>query len=155
GQEPLNKQDLVEVLRLLLDKKGVDSCRVIGYSMGGRLALCLGQVAAEQVKQLILVAPEGLRRNRWFGLATGSTLGKFFFKTVMHQPQKIIWIPRFLKRIGLMSRNRASFVERLILNRDRREKSYKVWMCFRKLKIGHREKLLKKMTFPVCFVFGK
>ncbi len=123
--------------------------------MGGRLALCLSQIAKKSIDQLILVAPEGLRPNIWFKMATGTLLGRFFFKWMMTHPKNMIALSQFFKKIGWINQSKVFFVERLMRNQAKRAKSYQVWMCFRKLKVDSGRKLFEKVDFPVSLVFGK
>src|SRR5690606_28593917 len=64
-QRPFAPQDLEAVLRLVLDRYGQRVFSLMGYSMGGRAALCAVQQMAARIKRLYLLAADGLKNNPW------------------------------------------------------------------------------------------
>ncbi len=59
---------------------------LLGFSMGGRAALSLMPVIAQQMEKMLLIAPDGLKLNFWYWLATQNKLGNQFFKYIMQHP---------------------------------------------------------------------
>src|ERR1700744_3326350 len=49
---------------------------LMGYSMGGRIALQLLELAAPRIERLVLLAPDGLVVNPWYWLAPRNHGGK-------------------------------------------------------------------------------
>src|SRR5690625_2491452 len=75
----LTEDRLAGLVRMIMKKVGADRCSVMGYSMGGRLAICLCRQLRAKVVRLLLLAPEGLRKNPWLHIATGSFVGRWMF----------------------------------------------------------------------------
>ncbi|HET8574135.1 MAG TPA: alpha/beta hydrolase [Edaphocola sp.] len=71
---------------------GVDKVSLLGYSMGGRTAMCLTEYYPERVEQLVLLAPDGLQKNIWYRLATREFYGRLIFRHIIHHPDT--WIKR-------------------------------------------------------------
>src|SRR5687767_5816999 len=51
-----------------------------GYSMGGRIALSLLDHQPDHIDRMILMAPDGLKKNVWYSLATGTSIGRKIFE---------------------------------------------------------------------------
>src|SRR5690606_1492944 len=75
---------------------GVDKVSLLGYSMGGRMAMCLTEYYPERVEQLVLLAPDGLQQNIWYRLATHTFCGRLIFHQVIRHPES------WMKRIDLL-----------------------------------------------------
>lgn len=154
GENPLTTGLLVEFVRLILEKENANSCSILGYSMGGRPALCLMQGAPALVDQLILVAPEGLRKNRWFHFATGTLIGQWLFRSILLHPNLIPRLINLVKKTGLVSKGQASYVEKLMADPSDRRLVYHCWRCFSQLKPSNISHLFKKTGTPVLICFG-
>ena len=62
---PQNKQFFLRQLTELLAHEGIeDDLTLIGYSMGGAISTCFAATYPDRVKQLILLAPAGMRSVR-------------------------------------------------------------------------------------------
>lgn len=61
------REDMVQILRMLLERTRKNSCILLGFSLGGRLVLSLWPEMREDVERLILIAPDGVATNglRW------------------------------------------------------------------------------------------
>ena len=49
---------------------------LLGFSLGGRIALSLYEAMPDKIEKLVLLAPDGLKVNFWYWLATQTWLGK-------------------------------------------------------------------------------
>ena len=73
--------DLISIIDLI--KPENKKIHMLAYSMGGRVALQLLQVMPEQIASLVLMAPDGLHKNKWQWLATKTKIGNLIFRSVM------------------------------------------------------------------------
>ena len=71
--------------------------RVLGFSLGGRIALSLYQAQPENVEKLILLAPDGLIVNFWYWFSTQTWIGNNIFSFSMKYPG---WFFAFLKMVN-------------------------------------------------------
>lgn len=76
---------------------------LMGYSMGGRVALQLLELEYARVERLVLLAPDGLIVNPWYWLATRAALGNRFFRWTMKRPGWLFFLMRTGNRLGLVN----------------------------------------------------
>lgn len=152
GNDLLSADDLVDLTRRILQKEAVKSCSVMGYSLGGRLALCLLQQAPLLIDRFLLAAPEGLRKNPWFHLATGTRVGQWVFKKIIFNPQAFVLLIKLGRRAGWVNKTAATYLQELITDPSSGKRVYRCWRCFRTLKPGHEP---FKNSIPLHFYFGK
>ncbi|HUR66243.1 MAG TPA: alpha/beta hydrolase [Chitinophagaceae bacterium] len=130
---------------------------LMGFSLGGRMALGLYQSMPARVDQLILLAPDGLKVNFWYWLSTQTRLGNKFFSFTMKRPG---WFFRFLKllnKLRLVNTSIFKFVNFYIGNKEVRELLYARWTTLRKIKPGIKKiksAILQHGT-PVQLIYGK
>src|SRR5215831_6094071 len=59
---------------------------LIGFSLGGRVALALYEKIPSRVERLVLLASDGLKVNFWYWLATQNWAGNKLFAFTMKHP---------------------------------------------------------------------
>ena len=129
--------DLLEIIRKIFDKNDFDpdeQFSVLGFSLGGRIALSLYQVQPARVKKIILFAPDGLKVNPWYWFATQTWIGNRIFSFSMNNPG---WFFSFLKlanKLGFVNASVFKFVNYYIGNKQARLLLYQRWTTLRKLK---------------------
>ncbi len=152
GKDLLTADDLAELTRQILQRSAAKSCTLMGYSMGGRLALCLLQRAPFLIDRFMLVAPEGLRKNPWFHLATGTRAGQWLFKTVIFHPRVFVLLIKLGRKAGWVNKTAAAYLQELITDPSSGRRVYHCWRCFKQLKPRN---VPFKDTPPLHFYFGK
>lgn len=149
-------QDLESILNACGDLAG-RKFSLMGFSMGGRIALTLYQQMPQRVNGLILLASDGLTVNPWYRIATQTTLGNRIFRTTMNSPGWFLYLLNTTDRLGLVNSSVSKFVRRQIDNPLMRKQIYETWTALRFLKpdISLIKKLINKNHTPVCLIFGK
>ncbi|WP_336517282.1 alpha/beta hydrolase [Pollutibacter soli] len=130
---------------------------LMGYSMGGRVALSLYQHRPEKINGLILIASDGLTVNPWYRIATQTAPGNRIFRTTMHNPGWFLHLMNTGDRLGLVNSSVSKFVRRQIGNPSMRKQIYETWTTMRHLRpdISQIKKLINNHRTPVCLIFGK
>jgi len=130
---------------------------LMGYSMGGRVALQLLQLLPHEVKSMLLVAPDGLHKKIWQKLATRSMLGKRLFRQVMDQPNWLLGMLDLATRLRLYNRNLLKFVHYYLDDAAGREMLYQRWTTMRKFRPSKKllKQLIRQHKIPVNLVFGR
>jgi len=105
----------------------VDRFSLLGYSIGCRLCLSVVTHQADWVDQVFLMAPDGLKRNFFYELATKNFFGKKIFKAVCDKPHLFIRFANRLSKIGLIAKDRFAFLQKSLADADRRRQVYEVW----------------------------
>ncbi|MEN9685392.1 MAG: hypothetical protein RLZZ28_1178 [Bacteroidota bacterium] len=130
---------------------------ILGYSMGGRVALQLVQLIPESINKLLLIAPDGLHSNQWQLFATQSSIGNYFFKRVMHNPALLLHTMDALGKIGLYDQRLLKFVHFYLDDATERKRLYQRWTTLRQFSVHQPllQKLIAVHQIPLTLVFGK
>ena len=132
--------DLQQIVFEIVDQNNSTSfgkktdTHLLGFSLGGRIALSLYQAQPETIEKIILFAPDGLKVNFWYWLATQTWIGSKLFSFSMKNPG---WFFGFLKvanKLGLVNASVFKFVNYYIGNKEARLQLYQRWTSLRKLK---------------------
>ncbi|WP_315818833.1 serine aminopeptidase domain-containing protein [Paraflavitalea speifideaquila] len=102
-----------------------------GFSMGGRVALGLMEKIPAQIDKVILLAPDGLKVNIWYRLATRTVIGNRFFRFTMRHPQWFMLLLKIGNRIGMINQSVLKFTRYYINDKQVREDLYNRWTCMR------------------------
>ena len=154
---PFEKADLHAVIRLLLEQQQKFVFSLMGYSMGGRLALCLLEELADQVQELFLVAADGLRDNPWHRFVTRTSIGNWLFKQVTYHPRPFFWLLNTCHSLRLINASIYKFVQFSMDKLEKREKVYLVWTLMRNMKPDRKlcRRLLARYKVHTLLIFGR
>lgn len=130
---------------------------LMGFSLGGRIALSVFEAAPQRVAKMVLLAPDGLKVNFWYWLATQTWLGNRFFALTMKKPGWFMGMLKLLNRMQLINASIFKFVDYYIGNEEVREQLYTRWTAFRRIKSGRKNlrRLIQQYRIPVHLVYGK
>jgi pimeloyl-ACP methyl ester carboxylesterase len=107
---------------------------LVGFSLGGRIALSLYQEMPSKIEKLILLAPDGLVLNPWYWLATQTWPGNKLFAFTMRSPQWFFAVLKGLNTLKLVNTSIFKFVSYYIGDKEVRRLLYARWTTLRKLK---------------------
>ena len=130
---------------------------LIGFSLGGRAVLSLFQLQPEKIEKIILLAPDGLKVNFWYWLATRTRLGNKLFASTMKYPGWFFFLLKIFDKFRLVNTSVLKFVNHYIGNEKARRILYQRWTCLRKLKpdLHLIKSFISKYKIPVRLVYGK
>lgn len=148
--------ELSEIIRAILGNSTIEYS-LIGFSLGGRVALSLYQVSPEKIDKIVLLAPDGLKLNFWYWLATRTSMGNRFFAFTMKHPGWFFGFLKFLDKLKLVNPSIFKFVNQYIGDEEVREALYTRWTGLRKLRPGLKKikLLVKQNSTLVRLVYGK
>ncbi|MEP6700182.1 MAG: alpha/beta hydrolase [Bacteroidota bacterium] len=129
---------------------------LIGFSLGGRVALSLYQAIPEKIEKIVLLAPDGLKVNFWYWLATQTWIGNKFFSFTMKKPGWFFSLLKALNKLKLVNASIFKFVNYYIGDAEVRQLLYTRWTSFRKIKPGINKikKYIRKYKTPLRFIYG-
>ena len=156
-KEGLSVDDWVAQFLFILNQYHVEKCRLLAYSMGGRLGQMLIQHAGEKITSAKFLASDGLTRNKLYAFTVGTLLGRSIANGLKKNGSVVIHFARLLKNLNLLPVKLFRFVEFYMHERAMREQVFDVWMGYRKCypemkSIAHS---IEKNKIPTEFVFGK
>jgi pimeloyl-ACP methyl ester carboxylesterase len=123
-----------------LAQQGLAQFDLLGYSLGGRLALFTYAFLPAQVGRLWLVAPDGIQPNAWYRLATRYPPLHGLFRYIT-APQTNL----FHRAVGLARRwqwlppNLLRLAEQQMSRPELRARVYRTWMLHRHLEPDLRQ----------------
>lgn len=155
--EPVTYTDWSEIMQALVEVVGMQSFVVGGFSIGCKFALATVMALPHRVKQLILVAPDGLVPRFWYNLATGTTLTINWFKQLVFRPGLFFKLVGALSSLKVIDRGTYSFVTNSMNTRQKRLQVFHAWVSFRKLHFnpGRVAQLLNDHQIPLWVYLGK
>lgn len=130
---------------------------LIGFSLGGRVALSFLEANPKKVEKLILLAPDGLKVNFWYWLATQTWPGNKFFAFTLKHPGWFVGFLKLLNKMRLVNTSIFKFVNYYIGDITVRQLLYLRWTTLRKLKpdLHCVKSLISKNNIPVRLIYGK
>jgi pimeloyl-ACP methyl ester carboxylesterase len=155
--EGLSAESWVAQFHFLLNHFQVEKCKLIAYSMGGRLGLMLLQHAGEKISTAQFLASDGLTRNNLYAFTVGTWIGRQIANGLKKNGSVVIHLARLLKNLKLLPVKLFRFVEYYMHERSMREQVFDVWMgyrrCYPEMKLIAQS--LEKNKIPTEFIFGK
>ena len=130
---------------------------LMGFSLGGRVALSLFEAAPDKFCKLILLAPDGLKINFWYWLSTQTLMGRRIFSFTMKHPGWFFGFLKLMNKLKLVNASIFKFVKFYIDNEEMRTLLYKRWICLRKLKPNLKKikKAINETQTTVRLMYGK
>jgi len=152
--------DLDEIIRKIFNKNGIDPGKkfsILGFSLGGRIALSLYQVQPAAIKKIILFAPDGLTVNPWYWFATQTWVGNQVFAFSMRNPGWFLACLKLGNKLGLVNASVFKFVKYYIGNSHARQLLYQRWTTLRKLRpdLAMIKSCIKKHKTSIELLYGK
>jgi len=134
-----------------------DQIILMGFSLGGRVCLSAYEQKPENFKKIILLAPDGLKVNAWYWLATQTAMGNRLFSFTMKKPA---WFFKFLKmmnRAKWINQSIYKFVHFYIDDENIRHQLYQRWTGLRKIKpnLPKIKQKIREQKTPVRLIYGK
>lgn len=153
---------LTEIISLILRKHFYSSYPsgkkmiLAGYSLGGRIALSIYEQVPEKVQKLVLLAPDGLKMNFWYWLATQTRFGNWFFKITMENPAWFFGLIKTGRKLGLVNNSIYKFVQYYIKDAGIRRLLYQRWTVLRNCRpdIKKIKQLIRNQQTQVRLVYG-
>ncbi|HEX4957181.1 MAG TPA: alpha/beta hydrolase [Lacibacter sp.] len=145
------------LLEKMIDDYKYKKIHLLCYSMGGRVGLSLLERIPQQIETATFLAPDGLKVNFWYWLATQTWLGNGLFRYTMQYPYWFAWLVDLLKRMGWINMSVAKFVHAYIDNKTMRDDLYHIWTTMRKFRphLQQVKQEIIKHRIPVLLLFGE
>jgi pimeloyl-ACP methyl ester carboxylesterase len=155
-KENFTVEKLVDIIKQVLPNSN-EKFYLLGYSMGGRIALRLLQHIPKQIEKVVLLAPDGLHKNFWYRFATHTIVGRNLFYKSMKNPRLLFSIAKKLRAKGALSKGQYDLAEYYVSNETSRMAIYYRWMGTRHFQpdLTLIRSLIVKNHIPVVMVFGK
>ena len=130
---------------------------LLGYSIGGRLALTILPYFAERIIRLILLAPDGFYVHPAYWFATHTKFGNNMLKRVTSNPKRFLELLNFTQSKSLLPKSSLKFTKSVLENNNLRQTLYNAWTGFSQFKPDIKKliQLINANQLPVMLVYGK
>ena len=149
--------DLLKIIDIIPGLPANDKMILMGFSLGGRMVLSLYQSNPSRFDRIILMAPDGLKVNFWYWLATQTWLGNKLFRFTMKYPAWFFVLLKTFNRLRLVNASVFKFVKYYIDNKDVRWLLYARWTSLRKIKpdLPSIKSQVRRYSTAVRLLYGK
>lgn len=156
-ETPLEKETWREIILLFLEANKIERFNVLGFSLGGKFTLATLELFPERIEQIFLLAPDGIKTNFWYSLATYPLLLRRFFKSMIMKPGRLHAITSLLHTLRLVDNGLLRFAESQMDTMEKRERVYYSWVVFRHLKFKMKTiaRLIQSHSIQITLVVGK
>ena len=130
---------------------------IMGYSLGGKIALMFTEIFPKKIESLWLFAPDGVKMNFWYLAASKTIIGRSVYRYFLENPSLFFSMVNGLHKTKLINDKIKKFAMNNMDEKSKRELVYKVWLTFKdtnpnmNLCIHH----IKEQNIPVYQFFGK
>ena len=130
---------------------------LIGYSMGGRIALQVAENHPASIDKLVLLAPDGLKVNIGYWVATRTVAGNLLFRWTMRRPGWLFLLLRISHALRLVNPSIYKFAVHYIDDRTVRNDLYTRWTTMRKFRPDPAgiAAIIRRRQLPVSLVYGR
>ena len=130
---------------------------LLGYSIGGKVALKLIELFPEEVNDVFLFAPDGIKLSFWYRFITRTMPGKWIYKRLMLHPHRYLSFVNVFGKLKLVHPRTADFIRSSLDTSEKREMVYNTWMCLRNLDpaINQIQNIINRKNMNFHLFFGK
>jgi pimeloyl-ACP methyl ester carboxylesterase len=155
--QPISKEEWQTLLTAFLEERNIEYFSLTGYSIGGKFVLATLEAFPDKVKELILIAPDGVKTSLWYSLATYPGWTQQLFKTLVFYPKHFQRFAGFLQSIRLVDKSLVKFAGSQLRTREQRLRVYYSWLIFKELHFEMRKigEILNNRQIPLLMYLGK
>ena len=152
-----SNDDVKELFEKFLAENSIKTFSLMGYSLGGKIALQLIELFPDRINTVILFAPDGIRNNWENGFVTNTSLGKRLYQRIINDPSSLFKVAKLLKALKIINPKLLDFVHNQLSTREKRQLVWDVWRCFRDIKpnIINIRRIVNKNRITIHLFFGK
>ena len=150
------KPQLNDIFAAFLKEIQVESFSVLGYSMGGRVALFMMEQFPTQISKVYLLAPDGLKTNFWNWLVTSTKAGKGIYGLTISNPGIVYGISNTGQKLNLLPSAINKFLDINFKTKGMRLRVYRVWQLYKFItfKQADLKKIINQNNIKVELVIG-
>lgn len=157
GKQPMAPEEWTACIQAYMDHIGARKMDLMGYSLGGRMALLLLDRAPELLRQVFLLAPDGLVVSPWFRQMVRYRWGRALGRAFIRHPRPIHGLLNLLHRLRLVHDKLYRFLMEQTLTPEIRRLVYDVWDSTRLLEpdLARAAQNAVDRQIPVHLVLGE
>ena len=122
-------EEMVDILNYF----SIGDFGLMGYSLGGRIAMTLTNQFPERVERLILFAPDGLTKTPFHYLGKVPVISQPIFNFFRKKPDGITYTGKLLNKLGVIPDSVFKFSSLQLQDQKRRNQLYITWYSLNNL----------------------
>lgn len=149
---------LHKIISLIIAKEKLpQQYALLGFSLGGRIAMSLFQQFPQRVRNMVLLAPDGLYKGKWYRFIAQSFVGTRITAYFLKRPETAMRILDWSKKNRIINAHVYLYAKGLLNSKRERMLLYARWTFMRKMRPNLKRicKLINACEVPVKLVFGK
>ncbi len=147
---------MIAVMQQMIEGFHEKKIELLCYSMGGRVGLSLLERIPDKIVRAVFIAPDGLKVNGWYWLATQTRVGNGLFRFTMYNPKWFSGFVDFLHRHRRINMSVVKFIHQYIDDKKMRDDLYRIWTTMRKFRPNLKvvKANITAYRLPVHLIFG-
>lgn len=157
GERVLTKKFWSELISAFLAEQKIDQFSLAGFSLGGRFVFATLEAHHNRIERIHLLAPDGVKTNFWYNLATYPVAFRKLFKSMILHPKRFYSIAHLIHSIGFVDKGLIRFAESQMRTMEMRSRVYYSWVVYRELQFDMRvvAHLIKKHSIESSLIVGR
>jgi pimeloyl-ACP methyl ester carboxylesterase len=152
-------EDLANIVEKIIEEISFQNPKIflLGFSMGGRVALQVLQSIPNKVQKIILLAPDGLKINFWYWLATQTSFGNKLFHFTAKRPSWFFLLMNTADKLRLVNQSVFKFANHYLHDKQMRNELYNRWTVMRQFKpnIKKIKQDIRSNNIQLRLLYGK
>jgi len=156
NKDPLLVEEWCAIIKQLMNTLHISRFHLMGYSMGGRIAMVMMQHMPDCIRSLTLIAPDGLKVNMLYRFVSETALGRVIFRRIIRNPKWLLQLADIFKVLRIMNDKLHRFVYVQLESEVKRQLVYDVWLTHRKFfpELSALASHIQKKHTPLVLIFG-
>lgn len=157
AERPFTSAELALFFTAFLDQLRVKKTALLGYSLGGRIALGLVEQMPDRLERVFLAAPDGLITKPWYrGLAT-SRVGRGLYRRFVEKPAFVHALIHGLRAVRLLNEKMHRFLIGQTDSKTKRMLVRDVWLSYRLIEpdLKNVADQARENRLPIHLFFGE
>jgi len=157
AEQPFTPHELANYFSAFADHIGAPKVGLLGYSLGGRIALCLLEQMPERIARVVLAAPDGLVTRPWYRNLAASRPGRALYRRFVERPAPVHALINTIRTMRLMTEKMHRFLIGQTDSRHKRMLVRDVWLSYRLIEpdLAQVATHAKAYEIPVHLIFGQ
>jgi len=156
AEEPFTPAELATFFTAFADSIHAERITLLGYSLGGRIALSLLEQVPQRIEQVFLAAPDGLVTRPWYRGLAASSIGRNLYRRFVEKPMIIHGVIDGLRAVRLLNERMHRFLKGQTDSKAKRILLRDVWLSYRLIEpdLAMAAANAEKYHVPVHLFFG-
>jgi len=156
AEQPFTPEELAIYFSAFADQIGATKVTLLGYSLGGRIALSLLEQMPTRIERVFLAAPDGLITRPWYRALATSSAGRGLYKRFVERPRGVHALFKGLRSVRLLNERMHRFLMGQTDSKAKRILLRDVWLSYRLIEPGLERVAAHVMAYaiPVHLFFG-